>query len=165
MKGEVKKNLDKWLSKSDLKTYDPKDILFSEVGKKIKNIYYKNKLLGIFPAAFLQIGDFLFNALLRRSIYQKHRYPIVYGLNASINTKLFLLTDDSKYLNQAKESINWLLDNHSKGYSGYCWGMNLSRVTKNGTYDANTPYNTNTPYVLEALLLINKVNEYKNEYF
>jgi hypothetical protein len=144
--------VDKFLNLPDLSTYDPKDVLFSKLGRQIKSIYYKNKFAGLIPAGLIQLADFFANNILRKIFYHKHQYPIVYALSALSHINLYKSLKKSDNLEQAKKSLEWLLANSSTGYHGYCWGMNLERVTKNAKYPANIPYTTNTVYVLEALV-------------
>lgn len=140
----------------DLSSYDPYDIWYTEAGKKIKRIFYKNKYLGIIPAGVLTIFDTFFNNAWRLG-YTKRNYPIVHGLRVQACLNFFKTTEDTEFLKAAEESLEWLLKNYSKGYSGYCWGANIPWVSKSGTYDENIPHITHTPYALEAFVKYSQV--------
>ena len=61
------------------------------------------------------------------------------------------------YLSFAEDSINWLANNYSKGFNGYCWGINMPWVSKIAVYDENIPHVTHTPYALEAFIKFQKL--------
>ncbi len=142
----------KHLFPNNLSTYDPYDIWKTRIGMKIKKLYYKNKYLGIFPAGSLTLYDFYLNNRLRVG-YKKQEYPVVRA--QAVLALLNLYKRDKKsedYLRYAKIHIDWLLENSSKGYSGYCWGTGFEIVISDTLiYDKNVPFSTNTPYILEAL--------------
>jgi hypothetical protein len=68
--------IEKYLLRDDLSTYDPYDIWKTNFGIKAKQLYYKNKYLGIVPAGILTIYDLYINNSLRVG-YKKQEYPIV----------------------------------------------------------------------------------------
>jgi hypothetical protein len=51
----------------------------------------------------------------------------------------------------ASISVDWLIENQTKGYHGACWGLNFPWMAKNIYYPANIPFITHTPYCIEAL--------------
>lgn len=135
----------------DLSTYDPYDIWKTSVGIYAKKLYYKNKYLGLFPAGMLTIYDLYINNTLRLG-YKKQEYPIVRAQAALALMNLYKKDPKPVYLEFAKKHIDWLLENSSKEYSGYCWGTGFKIViTDKLVYDESVPFSTNTPYVLEAL--------------
>jgi len=144
--------IERYLLKDNLATYDPYDIWITYIGKKTKQLYYKNRYLGLLPAGVLTIYDLYVNNGLRLG-YQKQEYPIVRGQASLALLNLYKQNGDKTYLQYAKKHIDWLLSNSSKGYSGYCWGINFDWVySANDTYDKNTPFSTHTPYPLEAMV-------------
>lgn len=154
--------LKKYLLNDDLSTYDPYDIWKTNIGIRVKQLYYKSKYLGILPAGILTIYDLYFNNKLRLG-YKKQEYPIVRAQAALSLLNLYKKEKKDIYLEYAKKHIDWLIKNSSKGYSGYCWGISFIWASKNGTYDKNMPHVTHTPYVLEAIVQyqdITKTNEY-----
>jgi len=140
----------------DLSTYDPYDIWKTDIGIKVKQLYYRNKYLGLLPAGALTIFDLYINNNLRLG-YKKQEYPIVRAQAALTLMNLYKKEPKPVYLEYAKKHIDWLLANSSKGYSGYSWGLNFDWVySANEIYNKNIPFSTHTPYPLEAM-----VNYYK----
>lgn len=143
--------IERFCMREDLSTYDPYDIWKTKTGVEIKKLYFKNKFLGIFPATFFTLTDFY---LINRSrfLLKPQEYPIVRAQAGISLLNLYRKTSDKKYLDFAKIHLNWLVQNHSKNYSGLCWGTGFKIVINATTvYDENTPFSTNTPYVLEFL--------------
>ncbi|WP_294674038.1 hypothetical protein [uncultured Fluviicola sp.] len=137
--------------REDLSTYDPYDIWKTRIGVKIKMLYFKNKLLGLLPAGCFSVADFY---LLNKSriFFKSQEYPIVRAQAGIVLLNLYQVNFDKNYLDFAKIHIDWLLQNHSKNYSGLCWGTGFKIVIDATTvYNENTPFTTNTPYVLELL--------------
>ncbi len=141
----------KYLLTNNLSTYDPYDVWKSNIGMKIKKLYYKNKYIGLLPAATLTLYDFYLNNRLRIG-YQKQEYPVVRAQAVLALLNLYKKEKNDDYLKYAKIHIDWLLNNSSSGYSGYCWGTGFEIVISDTLiYDKNVPFSTNTPYILEAL--------------
>lgn len=141
----------KYLLLDNLSTYDPYDIWKTDIGIKVKQLYYKNKYLGLLPAGFLTIYDLYLNNSFRIG-YKKQEYPIVRAQAALALLNLYKKESKEIYLEYAKKHIDWLLENSSKGYSGACWGTGFKIVISDTLiYDEKVPFSTNTPYILEAL--------------
>lgn len=107
--------LDKWIEKNGWAGYDPYDIR----GTKLFLLLQRNK--------YINFGS---NLLL-------NRFPMfsrkVFRVKGEINAKamalfargylnLYKKTGHEKYLNKALFCLNWLMENPSSGYSGFCWG-------------------------------------------
>jgi hypothetical protein len=147
-----KKLIGHYLLHSDLSTYDPYDVWKTDIGVKVKKLYYRNKYLGLIPAGGITIYDLYINNK-KRNGYTTQEYPITRAQAAITLLNMYKQEKNLRYMEYAKKHIDWLLDNASKGYSGYCWGMNYDWVyTATETYDKNTPFSTHTPYPLEALV-------------
>jgi hypothetical protein len=145
--------INKYFLIDDLSTYDPYDIWKMSIGIKVKQLYYKNKYLGLLPAGILTIYDIYINNSLRLG-YKKQEYPITRAQAALALINLYKKDPKALYLEYAKKHIDWLLANSSKGYSGHCWGLNFVWVySATDTYGKNTPFSTHTPYPLEAMVL------------
>ncbi len=146
------KILESYLLHNSLATYDPYDVWKTNIGVKIKKLYYKNKYLGLIPAGIITIYDLYINNH-KRTGYTKQEYPITRAQAAITLLNIYEQEKNLKYIEYAKKNIDWLLDHVSTGYSGHCWGMNYDWVyTATDTYDKNTPFSTHTPYPLEALV-------------
>jgi len=144
--------IERYLLKDKLLTYDPYDIWITKTGQKVKQFYYGHNLLGILPAGFLTIYDFYINNKLRLG-YKKREYPILRAQAALTLLSLYKIDTRNEYLVYAKKHIDWLLENSSKGYAGYCWGLNYDWVySSDEIYDDNMPFSTHTPYPLEAMV-------------
>lgn len=147
-----KKLIENYLLTSDLSTYDPYDVWKTDIGVKIKKLYYKNKYIGLLPAGIITIYDLYINNK-KRNNYSKQEYPITRAQTAITLLNLYEQEKNLKYIEYAKKHIDWLLENGSTGYSGHCWGMNYDWVySAEDTYDKNIPFSTHTPYPLEALV-------------
>ena len=57
--------LKKYLLTDDLSTFDPYDTWKTNLGISIKQLYYKNKYIGLVPAGILSIYDMYINNSLR----------------------------------------------------------------------------------------------------
>lgn len=146
------KLIERYCLRDDLSAHDPYDIWKTSLGIKVKQLYYKSKYLGLLPAGVLMIYDLYINNGLRLG-YKKQEYPIVRAQAALTLMNLYKKEPKPVYLEFAKKHIDWLLANTSKGYSGYCWGLNFDWVySATDTYDKNTPFSTHTPYPLEAMV-------------
>jgi len=144
--------IEKYLLKDNLLTHDPYDIWITKIGQKVKQFYYGHNLLGIAPAGCLTIYDFYINNSLRLG-YKKREYPILRAQAALTLLSLYNTEPKDDYLVYAKKHIDWLLENSSQGYAGYCWGLNYDWVySADEIYDDNMPFSTHTPYPLEALV-------------
>lgn len=144
--------IEKYLLKDKLLTADPYDIWITKTGQKVKQFYYGHNLLGIIPAGALTIYDYYLNNKLRLG-YEKREYPILRAQAALTLLSLYKKEPKAEYLIYAKKHIDWLLDNASKGYAGYCWGLNYDWVySADEIYDDNMPFSTHTPYPLEAMV-------------
>ena len=142
---------------NDLRTSDPYDVWKTQIGLLVKNLWNKSKFLGTIPAALITIFDQYINNRLRL-FYTKQEFPIVRALAASCLLNKYEKNNNPIYLFWAKAHIDWLVNNYSKGYSGYCWGLNMDWASKNGLYGKDTPFITHTPYVLEALIRYQKLS-------
>lgn len=158
--GEYKEKFHQICFSNDLATFDPYDIWKTRIGIYVKNLFNKNKLIGLFPAAVFTIYDQFINNK-RRIFYNKQEFPIVRALAAKCLLNIYEKVKNPDYLFWAKVHIDWLVNNYSVGYSGYCWGANMVWASKNGVYKKNTPYITNTPYVLEALIQYQEITKNK----
>jgi len=115
--------LDTWLQKNGWAGYDPYDI------KGTPLFLYLQRLSPQAP---------LHRKALRRALFAlENRYPLLmrrlFGVKKQINAKamglfakaylnLYEVTLEERFRDEAIECLDWLLSNHSPGYSGLCWG-------------------------------------------
>lgn len=143
--------IEKYCLRDSLESYDPYDIWKTNLGVSVKRLFIRNRYLGLLPAAALTLVDYYVNNKFR-FFYKKQEYPIVRAQASLALLNLYERNGDEKFLEYAKKHIDWLLKNHSTGYSGLCWGTGFKIVVSDKlVYDENTPFTTNTPYALEAL--------------
>jgi rhamnogalacturonyl hydrolase YesR len=147
---------------SDLSTYDPYDIWKTAVGSKVKALYNRNKSLALLPAGLLTILDLYLNNRTRY-FYKKQEFPVVRAIAANTLLNIYQKSGNTECLDAAKEHLSWLIENPSRGYSGFCWGANMKWVSNNALYDINTPFITNTPYALEAFVSFQRITN-SNDY-
>ena len=121
------KLMNKFMCTDNLLSYDPYDIWKTKLGIQIRRVFYKNKYLGLIPAASLNMFDYYLNNTMRR-FYKKQEFPIVRAQAALALITLYKENKEEKYLEYAKKHIDWLIHNYSKGYSGYCWEIGRSVV-------------------------------------
>lgn len=144
--------IENFLCRDELMSHDPYDIWKTKIGISIKKLFYKSKYLGIIPAGILAFYDQYLNNDYRIG-YSKQEYPIVRAQASLTLLNVYEETKSIKHIDYAKKHINWLLRNYSKGYSGYCWGLDFNWVySAFDTYDKNIPFSTHTPYPLEAMI-------------
>ena len=119
------------------------------VGGKAKELYYKNRNVGIFavaPMIFLEA----FLPAGRQLFWKKQRFPIADAHYAMGFALLAGLTKNEKYYEKAVHFLEMLIQSRSPGYKNFCWGYPFDWVTQNGTMKAYTPLITTLTYVYEA---------------
>lgn len=138
--------LDKWVTMNNYKAYDPFDGLSSSYTKYLT---FNNPILKI---------------VLQQSV---RRFPInirpLIGIKKEISTKamgffaqgylnLYLLNKEDKYLEKVKQCLNYLIDNYSKNYSGYCWGNHFDYQSRGGDIPKGVPTIVWTSLICNAFL-------------
>lgn len=143
--------IERFCMQDNLECHDPYDIWMTDFGIRIKQLYNKNKLLGILPAATVTIWDQFINNGLRLG-YEKQEYPTARATAALALLNLYEKSSDEQHLVFAKKHIDWLLGHSCTGYSGLCWGLGFNWAAGDDLdYNENTPFSTHTPYALEAI--------------
>ncbi len=135
----------KWLDKQGPTSHDLMDFYGSKAGIWIKELYFKNKLLGLPFAASALIQDAIFPSIV--AMYRKPgREAIGDAHYAMAFLKLYQITNDSKYLTKAESYLTALEQSSCKGYSGHCWGYTYPWQNTECLYPIGTPFITVTPY-------------------
>ncbi|RII27095.1 MAG: hypothetical protein CXR31_07520 [Geobacter sp.] len=145
---------------SDLRTHDPYDLWRTGFGLWLKKLYYGKGKITIPIVGPFYLLDMYAPRLIRLFI-KPQEYPAVRAFAVLIALNYFQLTSQKKFVDLATESVDWLVANQSKGYSGACWGFDMPWMTKTGCFPPLTPFITTTPYCVEALVKFSDVT--KNE--
>lgn len=110
------KKLDLWLEENNYKAYDPFDGLNA---KPLRYLTFNNKYLNIALQQYIR----RFPLNLRPWVGIKPAISTkAMGFFAKGYLKLFRVFEKKQYLDKTKFCLNWLIENYSRGYSGYCWG-------------------------------------------
>ena len=132
--------------------YDPYDTL---------NSWIPFKLFGRWPAALATQAQKR-NPINIRSLLsiKKEVNPKAFGLFLQTYSILYQKTKNKKYLAKADYFFNWLKNNYSKGYSGYCWGYNFPWANPGHYYDSFTPSSVVTGFVCKGIYEYFKITNY-----
>ena len=107
--------LDSWVMVNGWQGYDPYDIkgtkLFLPLQRNKYANFGSNLLLNRFPMLFRKVFR------VKKAINAK-----AMALFARGYLNYYKKSGDEKYLDIALSCLNWLIENPSKGYSGFCWG-------------------------------------------
>lgn len=107
--------LNVWLEKNGWAGYDPYDIK----GKKIF-LYLQRSKYTNFGFSFLLNRHPMFSRRFFRVKKQVNAKAMALFARAYLN--LYRKTQDENFLKKALACLNWLVENPSKRYSGFCWG-------------------------------------------
>jgi len=107
--------LDNWIKRNGWAGYDPYDIK----GTKFFLLLQRNKYANFGSNLFLNRFPMLSRKVFR---VKKEINAKAMALFARGYLNLYKKSGDEKYLNKAVFCLNWLIENPSKGYSGFCWG-------------------------------------------
>jgi len=132
-----------WCEKSAFQGYDPYDTLNSLVNFKVIGKWG--------PPIAIQIQKR--NPVnIRQLIGIKKGYnPKGMGLFLKAYSLLYQKTKNKSYRDNADWLFNWLRQNYSKGYSGYCWGYNFDWANPEGYLPAYTPSVVVTSFVVDGI--------------
>ncbi len=134
---------------------DPYDLWSSPLGVKIRDSYYRNKISGKLAAVFLGVVDWILPEISRSILGTvKRTYPIVIG--HEILRMNYCGELNATQAVHAIEVGNSVLSKRL-GESECSWGLGFPWMSKNGLYGPDIPFVTHTPYMMEALLVLEKV--------
>lgn len=135
MTQEIQKSvvaLEKWLQAANYEGYEPFDGLLS---------YLR-------PLTF---GNCFAERVLEQSVLRcpvnirpligigPRKPPQGMGYLARGYLKMWIITGDIEYKNKAVYCLGWLIDNHSAGYSGFCWGNKFDHASRGGRQAKDIP--------------------------
>ena len=143
--------------RENLATHDPYDIWKTPLGFYVKDLFNRNRVMGLIPAGALTLFDTFLNGTARL-FYARQEYPIVRALAALSLLNLHRRSGDPGYLDCVRGHLHWLAEHCCEGYAGACWGLGF-RYPVSGAiiYDASTPFVTITPYAIEAFVAYEKL--------
>lgn len=135
----------RWIEKNGLAGYDPYDGLNS---KKLKKLF-NNRFSRIFFIQFFK--SFPINL---RNFFgiDMGRNPKGMGLFLRGYLKIYDFRKEGRYIDKSIEIMEWLKNNSSKGYSGYCWGYNFPWQSYSDILKQGEPTIVNTSFISNAIL-------------
>ncbi len=129
---ETVKKLDNWLVENNYEAYDPFDGLLSTL-----RILTLKKT---FPQRILQQSIRRIPINIRPFLGIKpHKSSKGISFIASGYLNMYAATGDLKYKSKASSCYDWLINNYSKGYSGYCWGNSFDYISRAFYLPKNSP--------------------------
>lgn len=142
-----------YIESENFKGYDPYDTLNSRVpfhwlgkwGPILAIQFQKRNPINIRP--FLGI--------------KKDYNPKAMGLFLHAYSILYAKTKKKEYLDKADYFFEWLKENYSKGYSGYCWGYNFPWATQIKHVESFTPSSVVTGFVCKGIYKYYKITDNK----
>ena len=155
--GSIKKFL-AWKNSNGYYSYDQYDFWSTSFGIKAKNIYYKNKVLGIPLVAPIFLLE-IFCPKFRNLFVRKKRFPIADAHFILAYLNLFEFTSNKDYLREAEQISESLLKSSVPGFSGNCWGYPFNWMTTRGLWTIGVPLITTTGYCFEAYLKLYDVTK------
>lgn len=122
MRGKIEKSislLENWIEKHNYKGYEPFDGLSS--------YFHFLTFHNWFTERVLQQLVLRFPFHIRPFIGVKPEFSTKgMGFFARGSIKMWQVTKDEKFKKKAEYFLNWLIENHTKGYSGVCWGNHFN---------------------------------------
>ena len=123
--------LDAWLEANGWAGFDPYDIKGTKTYLWLVNQGSDGPLLLRLIRKILIFFESHFPVWIRQFLgVKKHINPKGMGLFARGYLDLHQATGDRKFKEKALECLNWLQENYSQGYSGYCWGYTFDWQSK-----------------------------------
>lgn len=132
-----------FISNKGLEGFDPYDALNSPLFRGLKS-----KWLRIAATVFFRLSPV---NLRKLCLIKKGINPKAMGLLLSAYSSLYQAGILSSWEN-AESIYNWLFENYSKGYSGYCWGYNFPWQSRHRLMDSGIPTIVNTSFIGHGIL-------------
>jgi hypothetical protein len=151
-RGEVLKAVHRFISWFDFygeTSYDFQTLYASDLCRNIKQLYYRNPLLGTMAVAPIIFCEALVPSA-RRFFWKRQRFPIADAHYAMGFAYLSRYLNDEGYYRRAVYFLQVLEETRCSNYDEYCWGYPFNWGTVRGTIWAGTPLITTVPYVYEA---------------
>ena len=145
-----------WLLEFGYLSYDQFDFWGSRPGIFAKKLFYKNKILAAPLVILLQVLE-SFLPRSRALFAPKRRFAIGDAHFAMGYMNLYEYTNESGYLDAARELLAEMRSSATRTASGLGWGYPYTWVTSGGIYAPGTPFITVTPYAAEASLRMHEI--------
>lgn len=158
---EVLSSIDRfvdWLQNYGETSFDHQSYFAGPFGGQAKELYYKNRLLGILAVSPMIFSEALLPSA-RQLFWKPQRFPIADAHYAMGFALLSQATHDENHYKRAVHFLDVLEQTRCPGYKNYCWGYPFDWVTRGGTLRANTPFITTTPYVFEAFSYVHRIDK------
>ena len=152
---ESLEKLEHYINKCQYRGFDPYDVLNSEVLNKIKNKFIRIILTQLFVYSPLDFRNFFRTS---SGINPKAIGLILRAYCKMQNTHVLKRKNFSSLSN---ELVDILLDNSSKGYSGYCWGFNFDWQDVYSNTKKGMPTIVVTSFVASAFLDLYEITKNK----
>lgn len=144
-------SLESYIEKKNYKGYDPYDTLlswfpfhwFGKWGPVIGIQLQKRNPLNIRPLLGIK----------------KEYNPKAMGLFLQAFSFLYIKTKNEKYKEKARFFYEWLINNYSKGHSGYCWGYNFPWASPVKYMKPFVPSSVVTGFVCKGLWQYYQINQ------
>jgi len=132
-----------YIESEHFKGYDPYDTLNSHVP-----FYWLGKW-----GPILAIQSQKINPINIRQFFgiKKGYNPKAMGLFLHAYSILYAKTNKKEYLDKADYFFEWLKENYSNGYSGYCWGYNFDWASPAKYLEAYTPSIVVTGFISKGI--------------
>lgn len=146
-----------WLDRFGEVSWDHQSFFASDIGRKAKALYYRNRLLGTAAVAPMIFAE-AFIPSARQLFWKAQRFPIADAHYAMGFAFLSQVLDDKKYYERAVHFLEVLKETRSQGYAEYAWGYPFSWETRHGTMHAGIPLITSVPYCYEAFRQVHAID-------
>jgi hypothetical protein len=146
-----------WLDGYGESSWDFQTFYASDLCRNIKQLYYRQPLLGtaaVAPIIFCEA----FVPSARRFFWKRQRFPIADAHYAMSFAYLASYLNEEKYYRRALHFLQVLEETRCADYEQYCWGYPFNWGTVRGTIWAGTPLITTVPYVYEAFREVHKLD-------
>jgi hypothetical protein len=125
--------LDVWVESHNWKAWDPFDGLSSEYARYLSPDNHTLRII-------LQQGNRRFPLNIRRLLRIKPETSSkAMGFFAQGYLRLYETYNSQRFLDKAIYCLNWLMDNPSRGYAGYCWGNHFDYESRGGRIPKGVP--------------------------
>jgi len=146
-----------WLDSYGETSYDFQTFYASDLCRNIKQLYYRQPLLGTFAVSPIIFCE-AFLPSARKLFWKRQRFPIADAHYAMAFAYLSTHLNDEKHYRRALHFLQVLEETRCSGYEHYCWGYPFNWGTVRGTIWAGTPLITTVPYVYEAFRDVYKID-------